>query len=324
MSLAIVAICGGLGLLVWSANKFIDGAASTALHLGMSPLLIGMLVVGFGTSAPEMVVSAMAASDDNPDLALGNALGSNIVNTGLILGITALVTPVIVNSKIVLREIPLLLTVGVLSGVIYWNGALTRIESSVLLIGFLSVIGWSIFNGLKSREDKLTEETSKELSSHPMPLRLSILWLFIGLICLIVSSRILVWGAVEVATSLGVSELIIGLTIVALGTSLPELAASIIAVKKSEHDIAIGNIVGSNMFNLLAVVGIAGIINPIEKLPDDVLIRDWPVMMGMIFALFLMAYNWKKGQGKVNRLEGGLLLTSFIAYYAWLIYSMMA
>lgn len=322
MSLAILAIVGGLALLAWSANRFIEGAASTALHIGLSPLLIGMLVVGFGTSAPEMVVSAMAAADDNPNLALGNALGSNIVNIGLILGITALVTPIIVNSKIVLREIPLLLGVGILSGVIYWNGALTRLEASILLAGFLAVIGWSVYSGIKARNDALIEETEKELKQHPMTLGNSIAWLVVGLVFLIVSSRVLVWGAVEVATIFGVSELIIGLTIVALGTSLPELAASIIAVKRKEHDIAIGNIVGSNMFNLLAVVGIAGTINPIEQLPKEVLVRDWPVMMGMTAALFVMAYGWKAKRGEVSRIEGGLLLLAFIAYYVWLIMTM--
>lgn len=322
MLLAILAIVGGLAILAWSANRFIEGAASTALHVGLSPLLIGMLVVGFGTSAPEMVVSAMAAADDNPNLALGNALGSNIVNIGLILAITALVSPIMVNSKIVLREIPLLLGVGVLSGVIYWNGALTRIEASILLAGFLAVIGWSVYSGIKARSDALIEETEKELNQHPMTLANSIGWLVVGLLFLIISSRILVWGAVEIATLFGVSELIIGLTIVALGTSLPELAASIIAVKRKEHDIAIGNIVGSNMFNLLAVVGIAGAINPIEQLPKEVLVRDWPVMMGMTVALFIMAYGWKAKRGEVSRVEGGLLFLAFTAYYVWLIVTM--
>ncbi|MEP7703318.1 calcium/sodium antiporter [Paraglaciecola sp. 25GB23A] len=323
MTLAILAILGGFILLVWSADRFVEGASSTAKHAGMPSLLIGMVIVGFGTSAPEMVVSAMAALDGNPDLALGNAIGSNIVNTGLILGVTALIMPIMVQSKIVRKEIPLLLLIGLLVGYFLWDGALTRFEAVLLLVGFFVLIGWSIFSAMKGKGDALESEMEQELVAHAMPIKKAIFWLVLGLVLLIVSSRVLVWGAVSIAHALGVSDLIIGLTIVALGTSLPELAASVIAVRKGEHDIAIGNVVGSNMFNLLAVTGIAGVISPMTSLSSDVLSRDWLVMMGMTVALLVMAYGFRRA-GRINRFEGAGLLVAFCAYNVWLVSSVIA
>ena len=264
MLLFTLAIILGLVLLIWSADRFIEGAASTANHLGMPPLLIGILVVGFGTSAPEMVVSAIAALEGNPSLALGNALGSNIVNIALILGATALISPIVVESTIIKKEMPLLMLIVVLIGYMLIDNTLTLLEGIILLAGFFSLIAWSVINGLKSKRDALAKEVNAELKVHAMSLGWSLLWLLIGLVVLVLSSRLLVWGAVGVAKDLGISDLIIGLTIVALGTSLPELASSIIAARKGEHDIAIGNIVGSNMFNILAVIGIATIIKPME------------------------------------------------------------
>ena len=318
MTLAVLAILGGFALLVWSADRFVLGAAAAAKQLGMPSLLIGMVIVGFGTSAPEMVVSAIAALDGSPELALGNALGSNIVNTGLILGVTALLVPLVVNSQIVHRELPLLLLVGLLAGVMLWDNALTRIESLLLLAGFFGLIGWTIVVALRNREDVLAKDMDKQLAARDMPLRRALFWLATGLVLLIVSSQILVWGAVTIAHVLGVSDLIIGLTIVALGTSLPELAASVIAARKGEHDIAIGNVVGSNMFNLLAVVGIAGLIAPMESLDTGVLYRDWPVMIGMTAGLFVVAFGFR-GQGRITRVDGMLLLLSYIAYNTWLV-----
>ena len=318
MILASLAILSGFALLVWSADRFVEGAAATAQHAGMPSLVIGMVIVGFGTSAPEMVVSAMAALDDNPDLALGNALGSNIVNVALILGITALIAPIAVHSKIVRRELPLLFVIGLFAGLLLWNHELDRTEALMLLAGFFALVGWTIFAALRGRGDTLEADVQRELESHAMPLRTAVLWLVAGLVLLIVSSRILVWGAVTIAQALGISDLIIGLTIVAIGTSLPELAASVMAARKGEHDIAIGNVVGSNMFNLLAVVGIAGVISPMPHVAPDVLTRDWPVMMALTVALFLMAYGFR-GAGRINRLEGSLLLTAFVAYNGYLV-----
>ncbi len=321
MTLAVLAILGGFAVLVWSADRFVEGAAAVARHAGMPSLLIGMVIVGFGTSAPEMVVSAMAALDGSPSLALGNALGSNIVNTGLILGITALVAPIAVHSKIVRKELPLLLLIGLLTGALLWDGSLSRGEAVLLLAGFFGLIGWTIFSALRYRGDALGTEIDQELSARTMPLGRALFWLSTGLVLLMLSSRILVWGAVTIAQALGVSDLVIGLTIVALGTSLPELAASVIAARKGEHDIAIGNVVGSNMFNLLAVIGIAGVILPMPSISAEVMSRDWPTMIGMTVALFVMAYGFR-GEGRINRIEGLALLVAFTAYNTYLVTSL--
>ncbi|MFI2810989.1 MULTISPECIES: calcium/sodium antiporter [Microbulbifer] len=319
MILAALAIIAGFALLVWSADRFVEGAAATAQHAGMPPLLIGMVIVGFGTSAPEMVVSAMAALDGSPGLALGNAYGSNIANTGLILGLTAIMIPLAVHSKIVRKELPLLLAISCLTGAFLWNGNLERWEAGVLLAGFFGLIGWSIFTALTGKGDAVEGEIAQELEEHAMPLGRAIFWVVAGLALLIISSRILVWGAVTIAESLGVSDLIIGLTIVALGTSLPELAATVVAARKGEHDIAIGNVVGSNMFNLLAVVGIAGVIAPMSSVPAEVLSRDWPMVVGLTVALFVFGYGFRGRQGRINRFEGAALLLAYVVYNAYLV-----
>lgn len=318
MILFSLAIIIGFVLLVWSADRFVEGAASTAKHLGMPTLLIGILIVGFGTSAPEMVVSAIAAMEGNPALALGNALGSNIVNIALILGITAIVTPIAVHSKIVKKELPLLILIVLVTGYLLFDDSLTLTEGIILLSAFFALIGWSIFAAIKGRGDTLEDEFENELQEHSMSLKQGIIWLTIGIVLLIISSRILVWGAVGIAHEFGVSDLIIGLTIVALGTSLPELAASVVAAKKGEHDIAIGNVVGSNMFNLLAVIGIATVINPMNNIAPEVLQRDWIVMLALTITLLIMAYGFKGKDGKINRVEGAILLLCYVAYNAYL------
>lgn len=318
MILYLLAIIAGFVILVWSADKFVEGAASTAKHLGMPSLLIGILIVGFGTSAPEMVVSAIAAMEGNPALALGNALGSNIVNIALILGVTAIVTPITVNSKIVKKEIPLLLLIVLGTGYLLLDNSLTLNEGIILLFGFFSLIGWSIYAAIKGKGDSLESEIEDELIEHEMTLKVGIIWLVIGLLLLIASSRLLVWGAVGIAHEFGVSDLIIGLTIVALGTSLPELAASVMAVKKGEHDIAIGNVVGSNMFNLLAVIGIATVIAPMNNIPLEVLQRDWLIMLALTIALLAMAYGFKGKEGKITRFNGMILIVCYVAYNTYL------
>lgn len=318
MILYLAGIIAGFAILVWSADKFVDGAAATAKHLGMPSLLIGILIVGFGTSAPEMVVSAIAAMEGNTGLALGNAIGSNIVNIALILGVTALVAPITVNSKIVRKEIPLLLLIVLFSGYLLSDNTLTFTEGLILLFGFFALIGWSIFAAIKGKGDALESEMDKELIEHDMSLKAGIIWLIIGLVLLIGSSRLLVWGAVGVATEFGVSDLIIGLTIVALGTSLPELAASVIAARKGEHDIAIGNVVGSNMFNILAVIGIAIVISPMNNIPLEVLQRDWIVMLVLTIALLVMSYGFRAKNGVINRVEGTILILCYVAYNTYL------
>ncbi|MBL3827010.1 MULTISPECIES: calcium/sodium antiporter [Marinobacter] len=315
MLMAIGAIIAGLILLVWSADKFVEGSATTASHFGMPPLLIGMVVVGFGTSAPEMAVSALAASQGNPGLALGNAYGSNITNIALILGITALMAPIAVHSQVMRKELPILILVTAFAGWQLWDGDLSRMDAVGLMLVFVLLIGWSIYQGFRQPDDALAKEMNEEV--HAMPLRKALLWLVVGLLLLIVSSRILVWGAVDLATMFGISDLVIGLTIVAVGTSLPELASSIIAARKGEHDLALGNILGSNLFNTLAVVGIAGLIAPMSVAPE-VLTRDLPVMAALTLVLFAMCYGFH-GPGRINRLEGGALLLAFVAYTVYLL-----
>ncbi len=320
MTLFILAILVGFVLLIWSADRFVDGAAVSAKYAGMPSLLIGMIVVGFGTSAPEMLVSALAAADGSPALALGNAIGSNIVNIGLILGITAVIAPIAVHSNIIKKELPLLLVVSALFALLIVDEDLSRVDAGVLLVGFLGFIGWSIYSALKSKNDSLATDVEQELNVQTMSLRAAITWLIVGLVVLIISSRLLVWGAVNIAEIMGISDLIIGLTVVALGTSLPELAASIAAARKGEHDIAIGNVIGSNMFNILAVTGISAMIAPAVALSTELLSRDWLAMISLTVFLFIFAYGYRSA-GNISRVEGGGLLVIFIAYNAWLLFA---
>ncbi len=316
MTLPVISIVFGLVLLVWSADRFVEGAACVARHFGMPPLLIGMVIVGFGTSAPEMVVSAISAAQGNPGIALGNAYGSNITNIALILGVTALISPIAVHSQVLRKELPILAVMTLLAAGQLWDGTITRFEAVVLLLVFAGLMGWTIWQGLRKRVDPLGAEIEQELDAHPMPIKRAFFWLAAGLLLLIGSSRMLVWGAVEIAHFLGVSDLIIGLTIVAVGTSLPELASSIIAARKGEHDIALGNIIGSNLFNTLAVVGIAGVIHPLTVGPE-VFSRDLMVMGGLTLSLFLLGWGFR-GPGRINRWEGGALFCAYFGYNAYL------
>lgn len=318
MILAYCAIVFGLALLVWSADRFVEGSAATAGHFGMPPLLIGMVVVGFGTSAPEMVVSAISASQGNPGIALGNAYGSNITNIALILGLTALIKPITVQSQVLRKELPILLLITALAVWQLWDGSITRTDGVVLLGVFAALMTWTVRVGMRHKPDHLGEEVAQELEVAAIPLRRGVLWLVVGLVLLVVSSRMLVWGAVEVAQAFGVSDLVIGLTIVAIGTSLPELAASIIATRRGEHDIALGNILGSNLFNTLAVVGIAGSITPITVGPE-VLSRDVLVMVALSVSLFFMGYGIRGRPGRINRFEGLALLACYAGYMGYLL-----
>lgn len=317
MLLPIVALVLGLILLVWSADKFVVGASDTAAHFGMPPLLIGMIIVGFGTSAPEIVVSVLAAFQGNPGLALGNAYGSNITNIALILGVTALISPIAVQSQILKRELPILIGATLLTAILLSNLMLARSDAGILLGAFGLFMAWSIWSGLKERGDHLGKEMEDELDSHHESIGMAVVWTVVGLILLVISSRLLVWGAVEIAQSLGVSDLVIGLTVVAIGTSLPELASSVMAARRGEHDIALGNVIGSNMFNTLVVVGLAGVIHPLS-LEKDLLYRDVTTMTVMTIALVVLGYGFK-GQGRINRVEGGLLFTSYFVYTTYLV-----
>jgi len=321
ISASLSVLCG-LILLLWSADRFVEGAASVARHFGVPALLIGLVIVGFGTSAPEILVSALASSQGNPGIALGNAYGSNITNIALVLGITALISPIAVQSDILKKELPVLLAVTLIAAWQLLDGDISRIDGLVLLGLFAALMGWSIWQGTRAPEDNMGAEFEQELVQRAMPPLRATIWLVIGLAVLIASSRLLVWGAVEIAQSFGVSDLVIGLTVIAIGTSLPELASSLIAARKGEHDIALGSIVGSNMFNTLAVVGIAATIHPMTVEPA-VLSRDLPVMAALTISLFVLGHGWRRGQGRINRIEAGLLVTAYIAYTTYLITSLM-
>ena len=318
------ALIAGLVLLLWSADKFVDGGAASAKHLGVPTLLIGILIIGFGTSAPEMLVSLIAALDGNPQLALGNAFGSNITNIALIIGATAVVAPIVVHSRIISKELPLVLIITLASGWMVYDGVLSFLEGSLLLLGFGMLIFWSIYGGLKARADSFSCEVDRDIQEHEMGLKESLFWLFAGIVLLIASSKLLVWGAVGIATALGVSDLVIGLTIVALGTSLPELSSCIVAVKKKEYDLALGNIVGSNMFNILAVIGISSTIAPMHNLPEAVFYRDWIIMFALTITLFFMAYRFGAKKKIITRFDGILLLGGYAAYSFYLFYSVVA
>ncbi|NJA04284.1 calcium/sodium antiporter [Methylococcaceae bacterium WWC4] len=321
MALPLLMIVIGLIVLVWSADLFVEGAAALARFWGMSPLLIGMVVIGFGTSAPELSVSALSALQGNPGIALGNAYGSNITNIALILGVTALISPIVVQSQIIKKELPILFGVTLFAFGQLYDGDMSRSDAFLELAVFAAVMGWMVWQSAKdpSRQaDVLESEIEDELDEHRMSFAQAMIWLVSGLILLVISSRLLVWGAVSIAHDLGVSDLIIGLTIVAVGTSLPELASSIVAARKGEHDLAVGNIIGSNLFNTLAVVGLAGAIHPMA-IPVEIVNRDWPVMALLTLSLFALGYAGKRGSGRINRVEGGLLLAVYVGYTLYLI-----
>jgi len=320
MWIQLAALIAGFALLVWGADRFVAGAAATARNLGVSPLLIGLTIVGFGTSAPEILVSVVASLQGNPGLAVGNAIGSNITNVGLILGATALVVPLSVHSRILRRELPILIGTTAVAYLLLRDGTLDVSDGILLLLGLAVLLAYIVYVGLNMRngKDPMAAEYEAEIPTD-LSLGRALLWLAVGFVVLLGSSRLLVWAAAGIAEQLGVSDLIIGLTIVALGTSLPELAASIASALKNEPDIAVGNVIGSNMFNLLAVLGIPGIISagPIDP---AVVTRDMPVMSALTVALLLMAYGFN-GEGRINRLEGALLLAAYAGYTSLLYFT---
>ena len=305
MLIAIAAVLVGLGLLIWSADRFVDGASATASHLGMSPMLIGLTIVAFGTSAPEMLVSTMAALDHAPGLAIGNAIGSNIANIALVLGATALVSPMPIKGNLVRLELPILTLATLGAGILLLDYYLDIIDSALLLLGL--VVCLYLF---KRYQQDNVEDKIQPLAN--MSLKLGIIWLIVGLVLLALGSRILVGGAIYIATDLGVSKMIIGLTIIAIGTSLPELAASIMSARKGQHGIALGNIIGSNIFNLLGVMAIPALINPVV-IEADALWRDYGLML--LLTLFILALGFKARRGgTISRLMGSLLLLIYVMY----------
>lgn len=331
MWLAVVAVLLGLAILVWSADVFIDGATALAKKLNVPSFLIGVIILGLGTSAPEMVVSVLAAIEGSPELALGNAYGSNIINIALVLGATVLISPIIIHKGIVKRDLPILVTITALAAWQLRDGLLSFTDGLVLLALLVVVLAIQIVMSLREGSSKHVDEISngnivdsellesqagKSDNTEPSLIR-GLGGLFLGLLMLVASSRAIVWGAVELATFWGLSELIIGLTIVAIGTSLPELVASLSAARKGEHDMALGNIIGSNIFNTLGVVGLATLIAPITANPI-ILSRD-VLTMGVITLLLvvlsLFAFISKRPFGRTS---GATLMLFFVGYTLWL------
>ncbi len=312
----------GLWLLIKSADAFIEGAAAVAAHLNISPLIIGVVVLGFGTSMPEIIVSILAALDGAPGLAVGNAIGSNIANVGLVLGVTALLVPLGVRSSVLRRELPLLIGVTLAAGLLFLDGALSRLDGILLLIAFFASMAWMIhINRNAPASDPLEQEVEQELAAlEKMPLKKAWLMTLVGLIVLMLAAKLMVWGAVEIAHYFGVSDAIIGLTIIAIGTSLPELAAGITAARKGEADLVVGNVVGSNLFNLLTVVAMPALIAP-GALDAGIVTRDYPIMLVFTLLMLLFALPLWRGPARISRIEGGLLGAGFVAYLVLLYFS---
>lgn len=316
---AYISIIFGLALLTFGANGFVEGAATAANNFGIPPLLVGLVIVGFATSAPEIFVAGVASINGNPSLAVGNAIGSNIANIGLVVGVTALVMPFTVRSQVLLREFPIMFACILLALVLCWDGYLSFADGIILFVGLIGLLGATTWRGTNDKSnDPLGKEMEVHLANGMSSVR-ALTWLNVGLGMLLLGSYMLVEGAVTVATHFGVSDLIIGLTIVAIGTSLPELAASVASALKGAPDIALGNVIGSNMFNILGVVSVPALLHP-SPLEPAVMTRDFPVMIGLSIVLFAMAIGWRRN-GRINRIEGFGLLLAFSAYQCLLYFT---
>lgn len=312
MLIPILQIIAGFVLLIWGADRLVVGASALARNAGISPLVIGLTIVGFGTSAPELVTSAVASIQGNPALAVGNAIGSNIANIGLILGLTAIIYPVQVHSGVLTREAPVLLVIMAITFLLMFNLELSRLDGVILAVALIALTLWMIHLGLSAMStDPLSQELEAEIPSD-MPTQRAAMWTGIGLIVLPISSKILVDGAVTLALLWGIPEVIVGLTVIAFGTSLPELAAAATSAMKKEDDLAVGNILGSNMFNLLGVLGIAALVHPLSI--DPALLERDVTAMFIITLLFLGLYFWPGLNGRISRFGGIILLCSFIIY----------
>ena len=315
--LPVLAIVISLALLAISADKFVDGASSVAKHLGISPLLIGLTIVSFGTSAPEILIAVMSAGSGSSEIAIGNAIGSNIANIALILGAASLFTPIPVASEVLRREIPLLFAVVLFSTALILDLHLSRIDGIAAIVTLMICLGWLVWQGNSRPDDSIGVEFEDNINEN-INIKTSSIITVIALIVLLISAKVLVWGAVEIARAANVSELMIGLSIVAVGTSLPELAATIACILRREYGLAIGNVVGSNLFNALAVVGVVALLAPGDL---DIMVRnrDAIVHIALTVCLVIFCVGYKR-EGRINRVEGFLLLTAFIAYQ-WFLYS---
>lgn len=317
----VLILLAAFTVLVWSADKFVLGASSLAKNLGVSPMIIGLTIVAMGSSAPEMMVAAAASLKGSPDTAIGNAIGSNITNIALVLGITVLIKPLVISSSTIKQELPLLLLLTIAA---YWmlsDNVFSFYEGAILMIGFFTFIITLLMRALKQRkasniDDLMIIEAEQDIP-ETLKTSTSLLWLILGIALLVLSSHYLVESAIYIAKVFGISDLVIGLTVIAIGTSLPELAASVASVLKKEDDLAMGNVVGSNIFNILAVLPFAGLISP-GNINPDAAARDAPIMIGLTLLLFLLCLSRKFGYFRITRLKGSLLLFSFIAYQVFI------
>ena len=312
MLLAFGAIIVGLTLLVWSADKFVDGSVGLAENWGMSKAMIGLTIVSLGTSAPEIFVSIMAATGGNPELAFGNAVGSNIANVALVLGVTALIAALPVKQGLLKQDLPALLAVTFITGFLLHDLILSQ-DDAFVLIGMLLILMYLLFRYKKEHPEEAQSEAEEV---EDFELKESVFAFLIGLVTLVVSSKMLVWGAIDIASQLGVSQIVIGLTIVAIGTSLPELAASVASARRGHHDIALGNIIGSNILNILAVLSVAAVIQPIN-ITQEILFRDYGAMSAITLLLALFIILPRKVR-QLARWEGVLLLLCYAAYMTML------
>ncbi|MDA7793591.1 calcium/sodium antiporter [Glaciecola sp.] len=312
MVLQVIIFLIGLAVLSWSADRFVYGASALAKNIGVSPMMIGLTIVAMGSSAPEIVVSVTASLSGSPDTAVGNAIGSNITNIALVLGITALIKPLQVSSGTLKREFPLLFAMCLLAVYVLHDQMLNFYEGAFLIGMFFVVLagmGWlSVY---AEKGDKLADDNESEIPTG-VSTSVAVLWVLVGLVMLPLSAHFLVESAVFIAKYFGISDLVIGLTIIALGTSLPELAACIAGVLKGEDDLAMGNIIGSNIFNILAVLGMPGLIAP-GLIDPSAATRDMYVMLGLTVMLLVFSFNFV-GTRRINRVEASILLASFIGY----------
>jgi len=318
--LSLVFMFGGLALLAWSSDVFVDGAAIIAKVLGISPFIIGMVIIGFGTSAPELCVSAMSGASGHANLSLGNAYGSCIFNIAVILGVAVMIFPLVVKPAVAFVAGPLLALTAAASLWILRDGYCSRVEAIALLVAFAILLpGYCWFDQVTKRD---AASEAEEPSGERPRLWVAVVKVAVGLAVLIGSSHYLVWGAVDFARLLRVDELVIGLTIVAMGTSLPELASAIASARRGEHEFVLGNIVGSNFFNTLAVVGLATVISPTGDFSPYILTRDLPLMIGLSITITLFGINWRhpKWPGAINRLEAACWLVIFASYTGLMVF----
>ncbi|MCH7835213.1 MAG: calcium/sodium antiporter [Proteobacteria bacterium] len=310
-------VIGGFVLLVWGADRFVHGAAAAARNLGIAPLLIGLTIVAFATSAPEILVSVVAAGRGEPGLAIGNAIGSNICNIGLVLGCVSVIRPIKLRSATLRREMPALLAVTLLTVSLFLDSYLSRIDGLVMLTGLVIVMIWLARLGMHSAvNDPIKRDFEAEIPQH-VPMKMALIWFVLGLATLLGGAALLVDGAIDIARTLGVSDVVIGITLVALGTSVPELAVSLVSALKGEYGLAIGNIVGSNIFNLLAVIGVAATIAPAPLAPSVLSLHIF-VMVAFTLVLFAMTYDYD-GKSELSRVEGGALLIAYVAFISYVI-----